>query len=447
MSSAGAALQLPGVARQEVPALRRHPSKLYVETTSRCNLSCAMCMKQAAGGTGADGDLQPATFAALEPVFPCLDALVLNGVGEPLLHPRLEYFIARAKKLMPAPAWVGFQSNGLLMTNIRALTLVEAGVDRICLSLDGASPDTFRTLRDGGELSDLKWALAALAAARTRCGRPEVQVGVEFVVMRDNLRELPAALRWAAARGAGFALVSHLLPYDEAHAARRAYELCTDEGLALFLSWREKAARAGVAIERYFELLWKFRRTPEEQRIIDFVESLKGAAQLRGVTLDLRRLLAADLSRLGEVTEVFAEAQAVARETGLDLRLPEAVPRQQRRCDFVEQGGAFVSRDGEVHPCYYLWHPCRSFASGWLHPVRPRVFGSLAEHGILEIWNSPAFRTYRENVLRHDYPFCPGCNFAPCDYVQAEAFEQDCYVNAEPCGGCLWSAGLFQCLS
>ncbi|WP_246545399.1 SPASM domain-containing protein [Pelotalea chapellei] len=47
-------------------------------------------------------------------------------------------------------------------------------------------------------------------------------------------------------------------------------------------------------------------------------------------------------------------------------------------------------------------HPslCRSYAGGWLHPVQPKVFGNLAEQGLLEIWNSAEFRSYREHVLQ-----------------------------------------------
>ena len=117
-----------------------------------------------------------------------------------------------------------------------------------------------------------------------------------------------------------------------------------------------------------------------------------------------------------------------------------------RGCGFVEKGSAFVSWDGGMHPCYHLWHQCRSFANGWLHPVQSRAFGSVAEKGISEIWNSKEFRTYRENVLRHDYPTCSSCNCSPCDLVQKEEFGQDCYANGEPCGSCLWSSGVFRCL-
>ena len=428
------------------PALRDYPSKLFVETTSRCNLSCVMCPKQSSNSASQDGDLKPDTFSALNDIFPNLDAMVLNGIGEPLINVHLEKFIAQAKKQMPGQSWVGFQSNGLLLNNLRSISLVNAGLDRICLSMDGVSPSTFSTIRAGGQLLDLERALSAITSAKSVCSRPDLQIGVEYVVMRDNLEELPAALQWAAERGVSFAIVSHLHPYDEQHLGQCAYDTCTDEALSLFHVWKCKANLAGVEMQRYFKLLWKYKKTPEEQRILSFVDTMRAEAQYRGVPLDLKRLFAVDYSRIEIVDVTFEQAREVARQTGLDLRLPEIVPLGRRSCSFVEQGGAFISWDGSMHPCYQLWHNCHSFANGWQHPVQPLVFGNVVDRGGLDIWNSREFRTYRENVLKHDYPVCAGCNNSPCDLVQNEKFEQDCYVNSEPCGSCLWSSGVFRCL-
>lgn len=445
MSSA--AVQLAPLASETVPALRAWPSKLFVETTSRCNLNCTMCMKQSPGATSHDGDLPEATFKRLWPALPQLEALILNGVGEPLLSHRLEYFIAVARQQMPANGWIGLQSNGLLLTRQRANSLASAGLDRICLSMDAVTPETFRGTRGGSELAALDAALQALSAAQRFSQRPKLQVGIEFVVMRDNLRELPAVIAWAAQRQVNFVIVSHLLPYAEAHRAQCSYDLCSKEALALFQIWQDKALRAGVAIERYFQLLWKYDKTPQEERIIAFVETMKADAQDQGISLDLRRLFAFSYEAHAELLDVFAAAETIAQQSGIALHLPATSPRQHQPCAFVGDGSAFVSWNGQVHPCYYLWHPCRGHAGGWEHPVQPKVFGNLADTDLHTIWNSPDFRGYRENVLRADYPFCTGCNFAPCDLVQAEPFVHDCYVNREPCGACLWSADLFQCLS
>jgi MoaA/NifB/PqqE/SkfB family radical SAM enzyme len=36
--------------------LRESPSKIYIEVTTRCNLNCSMCVKQAEGCGIRDGD-------------------------------------------------------------------------------------------------------------------------------------------------------------------------------------------------------------------------------------------------------------------------------------------------------------------------------------------------------------------------------------------------------
>lgn len=428
------------------PHRRAYPSKLFVETTTRCNLGCFMCVKQTDGCGMTEGDLTPGIFAAVEPVLPHLEALILNGIGEPLLNPHLAEFIRKAKQLMPATGWIGFQSNGLLLTNLRAISLVEAGLDRICLSMDAASPETFRKVREGGDIPDIEHAMAALNAAKERCNRPEVRLGIEFVLMRSNLGELPAALRWAAEHGATFAVVTHVLPYDDQHADEAAYGSCSAEAIDLFGSYRAQAAQQGLDIYSYFEARWKYRRNPDEQRLVAVVEAMKAEADARNIFVDMKKLLQLDTRRIEDVVAVFAQARAVAVECGLDLRLPEVTLREKRHCSFVEDGGAFISWEGNVSPCYFLWHRYRCFASGWHQQVQPKVFGNLAQPGMLEIWNDPAFRSFREQVIEYDYPDCSSCTLAPCDYVQTERFEQDCHIRDIPCGACLWCMGIFQCL-
>ena len=295
------------------PALLARPSKLFVETTTRCNLDCFMCVKQSCDHAIAEGEMSAATFAALSPTFPHLNALVLNGVGEPLIHPQLDDFIRKAKALMPGHGWIGFQSNGLLLTEPRAVSLLEAGVDRICLSIDSVSPENFRTIREGGELTDVSDAFSALAAAKLRTGRGDFRIGVEFVVMQSNLRELPDALAWAAARGASFALVTHVLPYSPQHACEAVYGDCTDQALALFRSWKSEARKTGIDVNRYFDIVMKYSKSADEQRLVGMVDALKAEAENRGLFLDLKRLLRLDCRQAEEVAEVFQKARDLAQ--------------------------------------------------------------------------------------------------------------------------------------
>jgi putative metalloenzyme radical SAM/SPASM domain maturase len=429
---------------EKTPLSGGHPSKLFVEVTTKCNLSCGMCVRQNSDGGIREGSMPVEIFDALTPAFPHLEALVLNGIGESLLHPQLEAFIRIAKARMPGGSWVGFQTNGMLLNGRRAESLVNAGLDRICLSMDAVSPESFRAIRSGGEMSGVESALSALSGVRK--GRQDFRVGIEFVLMRDNVRELPSALRWAGRRGVEFALVTQLMPYDKSLVHQAAYDTNTAEAIAVFSHWEEKAKREGVDIRRYFDVFMKFSKTPEEQKILGFVEKMKNDANSRGIALHLERLVRRDEEWFAGLEEVFDEARRVAQEEGIELTLPETAPRNNRKCEFVESDGAFVSWDGDVHPCYFLWHRYQCYVGGLEKQVRPWVFGNLRDKDITEIWNGPLYRDFRENVRRYKFPFCFDCGFALCDYVQGEDFEQDCYIQSVPCGACLWCTGLFQCL-
>jgi putative metalloenzyme radical SAM/SPASM domain maturase len=439
-------LQCTTDANQCKAALRNFPTKLFVETTTRCNLSCFMCVKQSRGSEVSEGDFSPELFARLEKALPHIEALVLNGIGEPLLNPHLESFIQRAKKLMPSSGWIGFQSNGLLMTHLRAVSLVDAGLDKICISIDAISPEKFESMREGGEVEGVDMALSALKSAKILCNRPEVKVGIEFVAMKRNIRGLPETLEWASSRGASFAIVTHVLPYDELHAHEAMFCNVSDQALALYNSWHQKAIMSGIDIKRYYEVRWKYARTQEEQAIVDTVEAMKAEAEQQKIVLDVKKILKVEHQRLEEITEIFSVAQDVADKTGLELRLPEVVLKEQRTCSFVEDGSAFISWNGDISPCYFLWHRYECFASGWNQTVKPKVFGNLARQGILQIWNNPEFTLFRKGVLAYDYPSCASCGLAPCDYVQTDEFQQDCHIRNVPCGSCLWCTGVFQCL-
>jgi putative metalloenzyme radical SAM/SPASM domain maturase len=427
------------------PARRPHPSKLFVEVTTRCNLRCAMCPKQAPGRPIVEGDMTADTFRRLAPALPHLDALVLNGIGEPLLHRGLEGFVSAAKEAMPASGWVGFQTNGMLLDAKRARSLVAAGVDRVCVSADAVSPEMFRALRGGGKQEAVDTAVSALRGAAREQGR-EVAVGIEFVAMRTNLPQLPEVVRWAARNEVAFVLVTHMLPYDRCTASAAAFDTSSDRAVELFEEWRARAAVDGVDLGRYFEVFMKFRPDPADQRVVDYVRRMAADAAAQGVSMSPERILASDRAISGRVADAFGEAEQIAREAGLDLRLPATAPARDRKCDFVEDGGAFVSWDGGVHPCYFLWHKYECHAGGITKSVRPKSFGSVGERDVLALWNEREAREFREGVVRYDYPYCYDCSVALCDYAQGEDFTHDCHVGTVPCGACLWATGLFQCL-
>ncbi|MCD6525412.1 MAG: radical SAM/SPASM family putative metalloenzyme maturase [Desulfuromonas sp.] len=428
-----------------VAALRPLPSKLFVETTTHCNLACPMCVKHAEGSTIVEGEMTAQTYSALEPAFPGLDALILNGIGEPLLHPQLVKFVEQARRQMPRDSWIGFQSNGLLFDDQRAMALAQAGVNRVCLSIDSLNPALFSKIRQGGKLGAVQRAFSSLNKAKKITAGQTLKIGMELVAVQENIHELPELIRWAAGQGVDFALVTQMLPYDQRFSEQIAYDVNTDAAIEIFDRWQRIALANNIDISTYMDTAWN-RQKPKDMRIMILVEAMKSEARKKGIFFNLADLLTRSPEGQQQIAEQFERATAVANEVGMELKLPTLVAKQQRHCAFVEDGGAFITWQGDLHPCYNLWHNYRCYINGWENRVTTRNFGNVNQQDLAQIWNQPEFRRFRENVLQYDYPFCSSCSVAPCDYIDNDRFEQDCYLRSEPCGTCLWSMGLLQCL-
>lgn len=423
---------------------RDHPSRLFVEVTSRCNLRCAICVKQSGAAKSIDGDMLPETYNALAPEFKHLQALVLNGIGEPLLHPLLEDFIRTGKRLMPPHSWVGFQTNGHLLNTARCSSLITAGLDRIFLSVDATSPELFKAVRNGGSLGHVERALTALAQAKKAHPGNALKVGAEFVVMRDNIAELSSIVEWLAKRGVNRLVVSHMMPFSPAMANKTVFGINTTAAKYFYEAWSEKAQQEGIDFSQYFKVLWKYHKTPQDLKLVNFVQRMVSQALLNDIPLHVANLTDGD--DVGPVETEFRKAEAVAGAVGLQLVLPSVRPVSGRACLGVKQGGAFIAWDGKVSPCHFLWRSFNCYFYGREKQVAHKVFGDLARESLYEIWNSMKYKEFRSDVMRKRYPHCPGCNVYPCEDINSVDFEYDCYGETVPCGDCLWSMGLLQCM-
>jgi putative metalloenzyme radical SAM/SPASM domain maturase len=298
-------------------------------------------------------------------------------------------------------------------------------------------PDLLEQVRTGAKLKGIEEALKISSRYKTTVpGRP-LEIGIEYVLQKNNLENLPATLRWAAARRADFALVTRALAYDEKMKDQSVFDRTTDEAIAHYQEWCRKAEIEGLNLGEYYGVLWKYIKTGDEQKLVDFVDRMVRDASDKDIFFNLKNLLERDNQLDTRLKSIIEEAGIAAQEIGLSLSLPALSPRFNRRCEFIEEGGAFVSWDGFIHPC---------FVTEWQKYVNAQEFGTVTKELLTSIWNKPEFVDFRSTVMMYDYPFCTNCTLAPCDYIDAETFEQDCYTNMIPCGDCQWCLGLFQCL-
>lgn len=426
-------------------AMNDFPRSLFVEVTTRCNLACPMCVKNSPDWLGGEGHMPWEVFQRLESALPQAGAVVLNGIGESLLHPRLPDMVAFVKARQPEDGWCGLQTNGLLLDDALAGALVGAGLDVACLSVDGQGA----SLGHGhGQEHVAVQALDRLRlAARTR-GR-KLRLGLEFVLMRSNAGELPGLVDWAAGAGVDFLLVTHMLPTTPEQAGESLFQSSSGAALALYASYRERIGALGLGMEELTRASMRFRRNAADEALLALAGEMHAAAREKDIWLNLDRLSRVDFAQLEELGRLFEVSRQRARAAGLDLRLPalSAPPRpDQRTCAFMERQAAFIDWQGNVAPCHFLWHGYGCSLYGERKQIRPMAFGNIRAADLAEAWDEPEYRAFREHAQAKGYASCGDCSFALCTEASGAAFEQDCLGTPVPCGHCPWAVGQLMCL-
>jgi len=161
------------------------PSFANYEPTNICNLSCEMCpsgkgLLKRPRGT-ADMDLYRKFITENRET---LIDIILHFQGEPLMYKQLGEMIAFARQNR---IYTMFSTNGqLLAQNIDIIR--NARPDRIIVSLDGLSDETYTKYRVGGKVQNVLNGLEKLSQLPAN-ERPFIEL--QFLVFSHNEHEIP----------------------------------------------------------------------------------------------------------------------------------------------------------------------------------------------------------------------------------------------------------------
>lgn len=187
-----------------------HLAKVYIEPTNRCNIDCATCLRN--DWDVALGRMSKATFdriiEGLEAVEPP-PTVFFGGVGEPLSHPRTIEMVRRVKAL---GLTVELITNGTMLTEQRSRALIDAGLDVLWVSIDGATPEHYADVRLGAELPRILDNLTRFRRARPPAHLARPEIGIAFIAMKPNIDDLPEVLAIGRRLGATRFSVSSVLP-------------------------------------------------------------------------------------------------------------------------------------------------------------------------------------------------------------------------------------------
>ena len=171
--------------------LRNNPGKfpLHVdfEATNRCNLRCTMCQIDFDTMKAGDMDLTLYERVLEECSDNGLPSVKLNYRGEPLLNSNLPNMIALAKEA--GVMEVQLNTNGVLLNEKLSDALIDAGLDRIKVSIDGATREVYERLR-GVRYEKAVGNVKKLVERRDGKGKPRPIIHVQMVHMQDNKDEI-----------------------------------------------------------------------------------------------------------------------------------------------------------------------------------------------------------------------------------------------------------------
>jgi len=186
---------------------KRKYNYLQIGVSSRCTHSCAMCPRTVFRDRWTSSDMTLETYERIAENFTDVSNVYLSGWGEPLLNPHFPEMVRLAKE---AGCTAGFTTNGARLNDETIGLLIDDRVDIVSLSLAGATASTHDSRRTGSRLNELAGKLERIQELKKRGRSERPRVLLLYMMFRDNLGELPKAVRLAERVGAGGVVATNL---------------------------------------------------------------------------------------------------------------------------------------------------------------------------------------------------------------------------------------------
>ena len=182
------------------------PSRLYVECTAACNISCnqACCAPETGiTRTRQAGMLDFDLFTrVIDEAGPSLGRVDFFNYGEAFLHKRAVEMCEYIKTRFPH-IYLYTSTNGLALTEERARRLVHSGIDEVTFSIDGATPETYVQYRQRGDFNKAIANLTAAVDEKRKNGRDVPFINWRYILFNwnDSDEEMALARRLATEIG------------------------------------------------------------------------------------------------------------------------------------------------------------------------------------------------------------------------------------------------------
>ena len=149
-------------------------------------------------------------------------ALALSCGAEPLMARHFFEILQEVTKYRVP--FTEIVTNGILLNDKNISAMIDAGLSRLIVSVDGATAPVYESIRYPAKFATLHANLRLVQRLKRASNASHPVLRLNFVMMRRNIQELPALIRLADELGASQVTAQHAV----------IYEGCIPEGESLF---------------------------------------------------------------------------------------------------------------------------------------------------------------------------------------------------------------------
>lgn len=169
------------------------PFSLSIEPTTACNLGCPECPSGLKQFTRPTGKLNLELHQVMiEQLKKSVFYINYYFQGEPFLHPNFLELITEAKR---NKIYTSTSTNAHFIDKKKAEEIVHSGLDRLIISIDGLTQETYENYRVHGTLSKVIEGTNHLLAAKRKLNSTTPHLIFQFLAVKPNEHEIPEVFK------------------------------------------------------------------------------------------------------------------------------------------------------------------------------------------------------------------------------------------------------------
>jgi radical SAM protein with 4Fe4S-binding SPASM domain len=194
------------------PEITGLPISISFEPTTSCNLRCPECPSGLRSFTRPTGMLQQDVFKkTIDQLKSTLTYLTFYFQGEPYLNPQ---FLEMVRYASGKGIYTATSTNAHYLKDEVAKQTVESGLDRLIISIDGTSQETYESYRIGGDLSKVMEGTKNMITWKKKLKSETPHVIFQFLVVRANEHQIPEVYALADELGVNQVVLKTAQIYD-----------------------------------------------------------------------------------------------------------------------------------------------------------------------------------------------------------------------------------------